>query len=112
MRPAMRRRLGNGAGNSWFLSLSSSVRHAQALMHDGTGGGVLQKLFLLRIQVMLDGERRQRGFVKARQDQLFLPRVGIDIADGKNTRQARLEFLGVDLERLFLQRQSPLRDRT
>src|SRR5579863_2243172 len=112
MRPGVRRRPGNDAGNSWLLSLSSSVRHAQALVHDGTGGGVLQKLFLLRKQVMLDGERRQRGFVKARQDQLFLTRVGIDIADGKNTRQARLEFLGVDLERLLLQRQSPVRDRT
>jgi hypothetical protein len=54
--------------------------HAQPLLHDGAGGGVLQELALLGEQMMLDRERRERRFVKAAQDELFLARIGSPMA--------------------------------
>src|SRR5580704_514716 len=94
------------------LSLGlKSVRHAQALVHHRTGGGVLQELFLLRIQVVLDRERGERRLVEAGQDQLLLARVGVDVAHREDSREARLELLGVHLEGTFLQRQPPVGNR-
>src|SRR5580658_6176092 len=87
-------------------------RDAETLLHDGTGGGVLQELALLRKQMVLDRERGQGGFMKAAQNQFLLAGIRIDIADGEDSRNAGLEFLGVDLERLSFQLESPLRDRT
>ena len=66
-----------------------AVAHAQALLHRRTGGGVLQELFLGRVQVMLDRERSQRRLVERRQDQFLLARVGIDVADGEHARDVR-----------------------
>src|SRR5882672_11294337 len=93
------------------VSLGESIRNAEPLMHDRARRRVLQKLFLLRKQVVLDGERRQRGLVEAGQDQLLLARVGIDIANGEHARQAGLEFLGIHPQGLLLQLQPPLRNR-
>src|ERR1700754_3067983 len=84
----------------------NSIRHAEPLMHDRARGRVLQELLLLRKQVMLNGERGERGLVKAGQDQLFLARIGVDIADGEHSRQTGLKLLRVDLQRLFLQLQA------
>ena len=52
--------------------------------------------------MVLNRERRQRGFVEPRQNQLLLPRVSIDIAHGEHTRERCLKLFGVDFERLGL----------
>src|SRR5204862_3907625 len=92
--------------------LHPSVRHSQTLVHQRARGRVLQELLLLRIQMMLDRERGQRRLVESGQDQLLLARIGVDVADRKDPGEAGLELLGVDLERLLLERQSPLGDRS
>src|SRR6266853_1754165 len=87
---------------------SSAV--ADAFLHDGTGGGVLQELPLLGDQVMLNGECGERGFVKAAQAELFLAGIGVDVADGEDSRDAGLVFLGIHLERALFQCHPPFRD--
>src|SRR5580658_1269519 len=44
---------------------ASIIGNAKPLVHDRTGGGVLQKLLLLWIEVVLNAEGRQCGFVEA-----------------------------------------------
>src|SRR3974377_1237937 len=61
-----------------FMGTPRSVGDAQSLVHHWAGGGVLQELLLLRVEVVLDGERRERRLVKSREDQLLLARVGVD----------------------------------
>ena len=62
--------------------------------------------------MMLDGESRERRLMKAAQDQLLLAGIGVDVADREDAGHAGLKFLGVDLERLFLQLQAPVGDRS
>src|SRR5262245_14216740 len=61
--------------------------------------------------MMLDREGGQRRFVESRQDQLLLAGIGVDVSDSEDTRYVRLEFLGVDLDRLLLEIEAPLGDR-
>src|ERR1035438_9172347 len=84
----------------------------QPLLHDRTGGGVLQELAFLGKQVVLDTERRESRFVKTAQDQFLLAGIGIDVSDGEDSRHAGLKFFGVDLERLAFQFKAPVGDRT
>ena len=63
------------------------------------------------IHVVLHAEGRERGLVEAGQDQLLLARIGVDVADREDARHAGLELLGVDRERLLLEREAPVRDR-
>src|SRR5882757_10749236 len=58
--------------------------------------------------MMLYRECRERGLVKAAQDEFFLARIGVDVADGKDSRHAGLKFFGVDLQRLSLEFQAPV----
>ena len=81
-------------------------------MHDRTRGGVLQELLLLGIQMVLHAKCRQRRFVKARQDELLLARIGIDVAHGKDTGDAGLELLAVDFQSFAVELEFPLRDRS
>src|SRR5271154_4878539 len=74
-------------------------RHAQPLLHDGARGGVLQELALLRKQVVLDAERGQCSLVKAAEDQFLLTGIGVDVADGEDSRHACLKVLGAHFER-------------
>src|SRR3984893_12682979 len=90
----------------------TSVRHSQTLVHHRAGGCVLQELFLLRIQMMLDRERGQCSLVEPGQDQLLLAWVDVDVTHREYSRQAGLELLRVDSEGLLFQRQAPLRDRS
>ncbi len=62
--------------------------------------------------MVLHAEGRERGLVEARQDQLLLARVRVDVADREDPGLAGLELLRVDPERLLLQRKAPVRDRT
>ena len=49
--------------------------------------------------------------MEARQDQFLLAGIGIDVADRKDAGHAGLELLGVDRQRLALEREPPLRHR-
>jgi hypothetical protein len=49
-------------------------------VHHRAGGRVLQVDLLVREQAVLDRERRQRRLVEARQDQLLLAGIGVDVA--------------------------------
>src|ERR1700743_1287862 len=101
------------AGTSLFLLPEREllVRYTQPLMHDRARGRVLQELFLLRVQVMLNREGRERGCMEARQDELLLTRIGVDIAYGKHAGQIRLKLFGIHLEGFLLELQAPLGDR-
>jgi hypothetical protein len=59
-----------------------------------------------------DREGRQRRFVEARQDQLLLAGVRIDVAHREHARDAGLELLGVHLDRALVDPQAPLGDRS
>src|SRR5207237_920011 len=95
-----------------LLQGARSVRYSQTLVHYRASGGVLQELFLLRIQMMLDRERGQRRLVEPGQDELLLSGVSADVTHREYSRHAGLELLGVDCQRLLFQRQAPLRDRS
>jgi hypothetical protein len=56
-------------------------------------------------------EGGQRRFVEARQDELLLARVGVDVAHREDARDAGLELLGVDHDLLALDAQAPFGDR-
>src|ERR1700739_869214 len=88
-----------------------SVRYSQTLVHHRARGGVRKELLLLWVEVVLDRERGQRRLVKPGEDQLLLPRIGIDVTDGEYARHARLELLRIDLERLPLRAEPPVAHR-
>jgi hypothetical protein len=50
--------------------------------------------------------------VEARQNQLLLARIGVDVAHREHARDVGLEFLGVDGDLLAVQHQAPFGDRT
>src|SRR5690625_1370699 len=81
---------------------------AQSLVHDGRSGGVLHKLAYVGVDVFLHRKGRQRGFMKARQDELLLAGVGVDVADGKHAFNGRLEFFRVDRNLFSFQVQAPV----
>src|SRR5262245_36106269 len=54
---------------------------AQTLLQERARRRVLQMDLLARAQILLHREGRQRGFVEARQDQLLLARIVVDVAD-------------------------------
>src|SRR5208337_1416248 len=84
------------SSSNCFIGLSKRVGsgYAEALLHDGAGGGV-QELPLFGKQVMLNGERRQGRFMEAAQNQLLLAGIGVDVADREDARHAGLELFGV-----------------
>src|SRR5579862_9257738 len=86
----------------------TSIRHPETLMHHGARSGVLQELFLLRIEMVLDREGGERGLVEPGENQLLLSRVGVDVADGEHPGYAGLKLLGGDPEGLLLKRQPPI----
>src|SRR5579863_490935 len=105
---------GSGPGplHGLLAGSSDSIRDTQPLMHDRAGGRVLEELPLLRKEMMLDRESGERSFVEARQDELFLAGIGVDVTHGEDPRQARLELLRVDPESLLLELESPFGDRS
>ena len=64
------------------------MRHAEPFLHDRAGGRVLQELLLGGIEVVLDGERRQRRFVESGENQFLLARIGVDVAHGVDAGDA------------------------
>src|SRR5580658_6047554 len=87
-------------------------RDAQTLLHDGTGGGVLQELPLLGEEMMLDGKCGERSLVKAAQDELLLAGIGVDVADREDAGDAGLKPLRIHLERPLLEFHAPVGDGT
>src|SRR5690606_37664291 len=85
--------------------------NTQTLVHDRAGRRVLQMHLLARLEVLLDGERSERRFVKARQDQLLLARVGVDVADREDAGNIRLELGSVDDDLLLVQLEAPFCNR-
>nr|GEU28069.1 hypothetical protein [Tanacetum cinerariifolium] len=86
--------------------------HAQHLVQLGRRGRVLHVDLLVRENVRRGAKGSQGCFVEARQDQLFLARIGVDVADGKDARHIGFELLRVlHLELAALDVQAPLGDR-
>src|SRR6185437_7295522 len=65
-----------------------SIRDPQPLVHDGAGSRILQELPLLREEVVLDAEGGERRLVEAREDELLLAGIGVDVAHREDPRQA------------------------
>src|ERR1700756_822454 len=86
---------------------------AELLLQAGGRGGVLKNQPLAWIDVVVRLLRHQRAFVEARQDELELARIPVDVADRKNPGHARFERRGVDHDILaVLHFHAPIRDRT
>ena len=51
---------------------------------------------------MVRALRGERRLMETRQDQLELARIGIDVADGENARNARFEFRRVDGDQILI----------
>src|ERR1700677_4771832 len=67
-----------------FMPASMRIRgiqHTEPLLGHRARGGVLQKLPLLRVQVVLNTEVRERRLVKAAQNDIVLARIGDHVAD-------------------------------
>src|SRR6266496_6123699 len=87
--------------------------HAELPLQAGRGGRVLEHQLLVREHVMIGLLRHQRRLVEAAQDELALPRVPIDVADGEDPVLVGLEAFGVDRdERAVAQLDAPLRHRS
>jgi hypothetical protein len=91
---------------------TTSVLDAQSLVHQGAGRGVLQAYLLFRVNVLLHRESGERRFVKPTQNQLFLARIAVDVADGEDAGHVGLELFRIHLELPFVQFETPLRNWT
>ena len=85
----------------------SIVLDAQSFVHQRAGCCVLQACFPARVQALFGSEGSQRGLMKATQDQLFLARIMIDIADGVDPRRTRLKPFGIDVNSLTVYIEAP-----
>jgi hypothetical protein len=63
---------------------------------------------LVRENIGRRAECRQRRFVKARQDQLLLARIGIDIAHREDAGHVGFKLLGIDANLFALDFEAPL----
>jgi hypothetical protein len=89
----------------------------------GAGGGVLQQDALFedrgstqlgaggRVLATRRKEGGQRRFVEARQDELLLARVDVDVTHREDAGDAGLELLGVHRDLLAVDAQAPVGDR-
>src|SRR6185437_1314360 len=68
-----------------------SSSDTQFLLQAGRGGGVLEAQLLVRPGDVERGLSHQRRLMEARQYQLQLARIGIDVADGENSRRLAFE---------------------
>ena len=93
------------------LARLSASLHAELLLQVRRRGGVLEDQLLIRIDVFVDLLRHERALVEARQDQLQLARIGIDVADGEDALLARLELLRVDGNQVLFEIEPPIGDR-
>ena len=50
----------------------------------------------------------ERGLMETRQDQLQLARIGVDVADGENARNARFELRRVDGDQILMEIDAPV----
>src|SRR5574343_91750 len=60
--------------------------HAQHFVQFRRGGGVLHVDLLVREDIWCSAEGSQSRFVEARQNQLLLARIGVDVAHGEDAR--------------------------
>ena len=81
-------------------------------MHDWTGCGVLQPDFLLRMDVLLHGKCRQRGFMKPTQNQFLFAGVGVDVTNREYAGYVCLELLRIHVDIALVEVQSPFGNRT
>src|SRR3954447_14152132 len=94
------------------LRLSPLLRHdAELLLQARRRGGVLEGELLLREDVAVHLLGRERALVEAREDELQLARIMVDVADREDAGHVRLEFLGVDRDQVLVEVQAPVGDR-
>jgi hypothetical protein len=55
------------------------------------------------MHVTMGGLSHERCLMKSGKDELQLPGIGVDVADGKNALGAGLELLGVDRTRTLVE---------
>ncbi len=63
---------------------------------------VLEEQLLVRVDDLVRGLRHQRRLVKARQYELQLARIRIDVADGEDALLTRLEAFGIDGDKVLV----------
>src|ERR1700677_3361378 len=87
------------------------LAHAQLALQAGRRRRVLERQFLVWVDIMMRALGGERGLMKTGQDQLQLAGIGIDVADGENARNARFEFRRVDRDQILIEIDSPSGDR-
>ena len=81
----------------------------QNLVKLGRRRGVLQEHTLFREDVVASGKGSERTFMEARQDELLLARIGIDVANSEDTRDVRFKASRVDNDLLTFQGEASFR---
>src|ERR1700729_4076950 len=85
--------------------------HAQLALQAGRRRRVLERQFLVRIDIMMRALGGERGLMKTGEDQLELAGIGIDVADGENAGNAGFEFRSVDRDQILIEIDAPTGDR-
>src|SRR5688572_6818042 len=101
---------GGNTPSEYGILVEDGCFDTQDLVQLGRGRRVLQVDLLVREDERRGREGSQGALMEARQDQLLLARVGVDVADGKDARRVGGELLRVHLELLALDVQAPLGD--
>ena len=92
-------------------SFRAASAHPELALQAGRRGRVLEGQFLVRVDVTMRALGGERGLVEARQDQLELARIGVDVADGENAGNAGFELRRVDGDQILVQVDPPAGDR-
>ena len=72
---------------------------------------VLEENALFREHVVAGGEGAKGAFVEARENQLLLARIDVDVADGEDAGNAGFETFGIDHDLLAFELETPVFDR-
>ena len=77
--------------------------HPELPLQAGRRRGVLEGQLLVRINVTMGALGGERGLVEAAKDQLQLAGIGVDVADGEDAGDVRLELCRVGRDEVLVQ---------
>src|SRR5690606_23320690 len=100
-----------GEGGLVQLVITRRSGDAEFLLQARRGSRVLESDLRIGICIFECGLRHQRGFVEARQNELQLARIGVDVTNRKNTWLARLELFRINSDQVLMQVEAPIRNR-
>src|SRR6516165_12240878 len=97
--------------DAYWFGRCGALPHPELLLQARRRCRVLEHQPLVWEDVVVGLLRHQRPLVEAAQDELELAGIGVDVTDGEDARNARLEGGGVHRDEVLLEIQSPIGDR-